>query len=285
MIPRWSTRAKEALVRLFQPLQDIDVYVEDDGDEAFYRMLFERLLPELRIMRVFARGSRDEVLEAAAHHDFSARRALFLIDGDLSWVRGEPAPSMRGVFRLPCYCIENVLICSRAASEILAEQEAILVTEASDRLEFEQWKESVSSLVDLFVGYAVLNKIDASQPTVSIPLGRILSQPKKSSPTLDPAKVRATLTETVAKAKKVADESYVAAQLGEVLDRVLTLPDPLSAVSGKNHLLPLLHFHLHSHTNTNITRRTFRFRLAKHCSLAPLIELRAALIATCRAPA
>jgi len=40
---KWPERAKVSLRRLFEPLQDIDVYVEDENDEAFYKALLNKV--------------------------------------------------------------------------------------------------------------------------------------------------------------------------------------------------------------------------------------------------
>src|ERR1017187_592430 len=107
----WSRRAKVALSYLFRPLQDVDIYVENINDEVFYSELIRRIAPShIRVVRVFPKGGRQAVLEAAQHHDFQQRRALFLVDGDFEWVRDERPPAAHGVYRVEAYCIENLLI-------------------------------------------------------------------------------------------------------------------------------------------------------------------------------
>ena len=109
---RWPKRARAAIRKLFEPLQPIDVYVEDTNDEVFYRALLNRVLDgRVHIARVFGLGGRQAVVEAAANHDHFERRALFIVDGDLEWVRGLPAPKIPYLHRHEAYCIENLLFC------------------------------------------------------------------------------------------------------------------------------------------------------------------------------
>ncbi len=60
---KWPDRAIGALRRLFEPLQDVDVYVEDMYDEVFYRHLLNRVVAgRVRIARIFSLGGRDAIL-------------------------------------------------------------------------------------------------------------------------------------------------------------------------------------------------------------------------------
>ena len=108
---KWPERAKAAIRKLFEPLQDLDVYVEDANDEGFYRCLLNHATDgKVRVARVFALGGRNAVLSAAAAHDQRTRRAVFIVDGDLPWVKGESIPEVDGLHRHEAYCIENLLI-------------------------------------------------------------------------------------------------------------------------------------------------------------------------------
>ena len=155
----WPKRARAALALLFRPLQDIDVYVEDTGDEVFYSELFRRIAPAgVKIVRVFCAGGRPAVVDRARNHDFTSRVALFVIEGDFEWVRGEAPPDLRGVHRIDAYCVENLLIHERAAVELVIEEAAATEEEARSLFNFGAWITDVSSsLVELFVWFAVLS--------------------------------------------------------------------------------------------------------------------------------
>ena len=118
----WPKRAGAAIRKLFEPLQDIDVYVEDTQDEPLYRCLVNHATKgEVRVARVFGLGGRDAVIAKATTHDHTMRRALFIIDQDLRWARGEQPPAIVGLHCHDAYCVENLLLCERALSSILAQ--------------------------------------------------------------------------------------------------------------------------------------------------------------------
>lgn len=95
---KWPERAKAAIRKLFEPLQDVDVYIEDTNDEVFYRTLLNNVTNgQIKIARVFSLGGKTPVVNKARGHDHSARRALFIIDGDLDWVRGDSPQNIRGL--------------------------------------------------------------------------------------------------------------------------------------------------------------------------------------------
>jgi hypothetical protein len=91
---KWPAKAGVAIRKLFEPLQEIDVYVEDQNDEVFYKSLINAACGEIvQVSRVFGLGGRKAVLDAAAAYNPSDRKALFIVDGDLEWVRGVFAPN------------------------------------------------------------------------------------------------------------------------------------------------------------------------------------------------
>ena len=122
------------------------MYTEDANDEVFYDELISRISPNgLRVSRVFAVGNRGAVIEAARTHDFSERRALFLIDGDFEWVRDEPTPSLKGIFRLQAYCIENLLLHERPIVQIIIEEAARDEATARNQLGYAKWIEKMTT--------------------------------------------------------------------------------------------------------------------------------------------
>ena len=129
---------------LFEPLQDIDVFVEDTDDEVFYRTLLNfATRQQVKIARVFSLNGRSSVINAASSHDHRKRRAAFIIDGDLSWVKGEPAPAIKGLHRHEAYCIENLLICEKAIAFILTQEIVVSDSTAFQMLQFQSWRNSI----------------------------------------------------------------------------------------------------------------------------------------------
>lgn len=271
MILRWPVRARAALAYFFRPLQDLDVYVEDTNDEVFYSELFKSISPsQVRLVRVIAAGDRLSVVERARTHDFGSRAALFLIDGDLEWVRGEPPPDVHGVYRLPAYCIENLLIHEDAAVQVIVEEAAISEEKARAALAFSEWLDQISEpLISLFMSFAVLNAVNPSERTVGLGVGSVIETRKQGGvPELDrrkSEKLRRTIDNKVV---ALVGEERAKALRAKVLARVGCLPTPVDIVSGKDFLMPLFEHRLRTCTCAPVRRVSLRMRLARRCSRA-----------------
>lgn len=276
---RWPQRSLGAVAKLFEPLQDIDIYVEDAHDEVFYTHLFQRLAPnEVRIAKVFCAGNRDAVVAAASSHDHSRRRALFLIDGDLAWVRSEPAPDVARLFRLDAYCIENLLVHEPAIVQVLAEEVELMDSEAAEALKFARWENTITSpLVELFAAYACANSANPDVRTVSCGVGCLCSaSTKRAVSELDRTKVATARDEALSQAVAVFGEAVASQRYNQFLQRAQSLPRPLDIVSGKDFVLPLLDFELQKH-KCKVRRRTLRIKLAKLCDQRRFAQLSVAV--------
>lgn len=273
----WPQKSLKALVKLFEPLQDIDVYVEDVRDENFYTHLLKRVAgSEVRIARVFApavEGGRATVIAAAKAHDHSKRRALFLIDGDLDFSRGDPPPTpTRGLYRLEAYCIENFLFCARAAATILMEEAMLSEEEAEKKLDFANWYLQLETpLIRLFSAFSLINSVIPSHATVSVGVGVYCHQMGKATE-LSNAKVDAAIAAMNVLAENIVAPPIVAARFEAIQARAVGLPHSLAVVSGKDFLLPLLAFRLSS-LGCKISKDRLRFRLALHCETTRFASL------------
>jgi hypothetical protein len=280
---RWPERAKNAIKKLFEPLQDIDVYVEDTNDEAFYRSLLNSASNgEIKIARVFAMGGRKAVLDAAAAHDHAIRRALFIIDGDISWVKGEPSPEIIGLHCHDAYCVENLILCEKALITLLSQEIAVTEEVAVTKLDYRNWLQSIEPhLLDLFAAFATIHTFNSTIATVSQGVGVLCIKHRSGTTELDPHKVtNATLTALTA-AKAVASDVAVTSTYNHLIDRIKGLPSPLRAVSGKDYLLPLIDFHLQS-LGCRIKRKSLRIRLASAGDMTRFTPLSEALKETAR---
>lgn len=281
---KWPQRALGALRKLFEPLQEIDVYVEDTKDEPFYGCLIKHATQgRVQIARVFGLGGRVAVMRAARNYDQSKRRALFIIDGDLPWVRGEAVDPIIGLHRHDAYCVENLLLCERAVIALVS-QELIVTEEDAERgLSYALWRASiVEPLADLFAAFAVAHEVSPSVPTVSTGLSAICDWCKRGRINrIEMAKV-ATVRESVLNAAAAeARGSDVRTRHSEIFTRIMSLPEPLLAPSGKDYLLPLLDFHLRS-LGCSIKRKSLRLRLAGSGNLDRFSDLASALIHAAR---
>ncbi len=280
----WPQRARAAIKKLFEPLQDIDVYVEDTNDEVFYRTLLNRVSDgKVRIARVFALGGRTAVIEAATHHDFSRRRALFLIDGDLNWVRGAPPPNVIGLHQHDAYCVENLLLCKKALAFVLAQDAVLSEEDAEVTLGFDAWVTSIQQpLVALFAAFGTAHEITPDIPTVSKGVGVLCTANRRTKCTsLDATKVSQEGARVISAAETICGKVLVAHTYERILRRLQSLPFPLHGVSGKDFLLPLADFLLQSH-GCRIKRRSLRVRLATAGDLGRFSPLHEALLNAAR---
>jgi hypothetical protein len=275
---KWPERAKSALRKLFEPLQEIDVYVEDVNDEAFYRCLLNGANSNVKIARVFALGGRDAVIAAAQAHDQLTRRALFIIDGDLSWVKGESAPSIIGLHCHDAYCIENLILCEKALVLVLSQEAVVTEKEAAALLDYDKWIRSIETpLIELFSAFATVSKFDPTVSTVSQKVGVMCVNHRSTRKhELDPIKVNQVRLDALKAAENSAESEIVSAMYICILNRLKGLTQPLRAVSGKDFLLPLIDFHLQA-LGCRVKRKTLRVRLANAGDLTRYAPLTMAL--------
>lgn len=261
---KWPNRAKSAIRKLFEPLQDIDVYVEDDGDEAFYRSLFRFATNnEINISRVFSLGGRGNVLASAQVHDHKVRRALFVVDGDLHWVKDRSLAVGRAVHCHAAYCVENLLLCELALTTLVAQENAIVERDAAAQLQYSNWKIKVQQpLVELFAAFAVAHDLAPSIPTVSRGIGAVISaHPQTKIAALDLNKVVQLKQDIIDAVALLVERKKVEQRYQDILQSIATLKDPIAAISGKDFLLPLIGFHLNS-LGCRVSRKSLRIRLA-----------------------
>ncbi|PZU91585.1 MAG: hypothetical protein DCE90_19545 [Pseudanabaena sp.] len=276
---QWPIRARKAIAKLFAPLQDLEVYVEDDNDEVFYKTLLQRVAYPVRIARVVSLGGRSAVINAAATHDPEASRAIFLIDGDLEWVKNEPQPPGNSLYRHDAYCIENLILCKAALTLLLTQELAVSDADAESQLCFENWISGFEDLLtELFAAYATVHRFCPTYRTVSNGVGNLCtSGERKKPPSISSIKVRKAIEDALIESERGADRNIVYSYFNSILQRIRSLPNPVDAVSGKDFLFPLLFFHLKT-LECTLTRRSIRMRLAGSCNILRFQALRDLMI-------
>jgi len=276
----WPERAHGAITTLFTPLQDIDVYVEDEGDEVFYTHLLKRVCGDkIRIARVFTKRGRGDVVGAESTHDHQNQRALFIIDGDLSWVLGDLPPNESPfLYQLDAYCIENMIFGESQIARILMEELVLTEEDAVSKIDFSNWKKEFEChLVKLFAAFAVCRRYCPSFKTVSHGVGKLCIQTRCGKTHLDITKVDAARKEALAAAKVASNEQVVSEEYNKILARINSLSNPLDAVSGKDFLIPLLNFRMNEH-GCRIRTKSLRLKLALHCEIERFSALVEAMI-------
>lgn len=140
---------------------DIDIYTEDnDKDKEFYKVLFKRLLKsEIVINDVTPLGCKDSVLKRCAEEPDNNRKKIFIVDGDITFIHGENLPTLKNLYVLEGYCIENFLIDKETIIHFLYMNCGTKsIEEIEGELNYNNWLSAYSvTFIDLFIHFALIN--------------------------------------------------------------------------------------------------------------------------------
>lgn len=268
--------AKFSKSRLLDKYNDIDIYIEDTAKnyDKLYVNIFKRVFyNKYRIDNVYPIGSRGNVINKCREKKDSIKRpTLFIVDGDLYIIKGEPALP-QGVFRLPFYCIENLLLDVNSIIKYIDEEHTSLREEQIvDEFSYIQWKAICESpLVELFIRYAMIQKLNMQGiPNVSIPIKDFLDEENNSI--IDSNKVNRKIIELdsiiiASKGQDVYDSTYE-----DMNNRLESTVCKLTThVSGKDYLYPMIHSKVSSILNKGVAHMNFKQRLAMNCDISQVL--------------
>lgn len=275
MLPQRKDSAKFAKSKLLIQFNDIDIYIEDTAKNygKIYVNIFQRVFSEkYKINNVYPIGARGNVIKKCRDiTDKTSRPVLFLVDGDLYLLKGEN-PLPHGVFRLPAYCIENILLDVNAIIDYLYEEHPSLkMDDIISSFCYDDWvKQCKEPLVRLFIIYAAIQKLNIQgQPNVSIPIDEFIS--KQNNSIVDQASIENKIAEL---------ESEIIAAVGKkkyqaTVDNIKSNFDTsvchlMTYVSGKDYLYPLLYNKASSTLKKPIAHINFKQRLALKCDVEKL---------------
>ncbi|MFI8749240.1 DUF4435 domain-containing protein [Vreelandella lionensis] len=281
MIPERSEAARSAKSVFFQEINDIDIYIEDTdiGYIKLFTIICSRVFEnDYEVRKVFPLGNRDAVIRRHRTHVANGRPSVYIIDHDLYMLAGDTVESGEGLFKLPFYCIENVLCDSEAIIEFLDHEEVVRKKdEISDRFNYEAWESlNIDLLFELFVEYALSFKLNPSCPTVSFKVSDVLSS---NTGDVCHVKVRDRINEvkesTIA---KVGESTYE--DFKKEVEMMFTQSgfDKIDVISGKDYLFPLLKLRAKQAVDTKVSNINFKQRLARMCDISKLEKMRNCLI-------
>lgn len=277
-IPAWSSAATESIGLFYRKLQPIEVYVEDTNSEAFYFELLNRMITgDKKIRKVIPLHGRSHVLRHCESYQHKTP-ALFLIDGDLDLFFQKREKGKINLFQHKAYCIENYLFCVEAARELIVEASG--TTLRKDALTEEEWDTfliPVKQFMQLFITFAAARSAYPELKTVSHGFASIITQKaRKQPPEVDSKKIEMLDESITTKCiEKVGKEQWDIIRKG-VEDNSKEI-DPIDGVSGKDFLLPLLDHFIRKKGCGSTSTNSLMFKLAKHCSLNRLEDLKKAL--------
>jgi len=176
-----STAARKARSVFFESRNTIDIYIEDTavGYKKIFKGLLNRTLNSKYLINdVFPLGGRNAVIsEWEKDTNKRDRPRLYIVDGDLHLMNGNLTRA-KGLYSLPFYCIENILICEHALTQLMVEEDPEReYDELKDLLDFPTWIKDNLSLLNLFISYAMCFKHCPEIKTVSCKLRKVRTSP------------------------------------------------------------------------------------------------------------
>lgn len=275
--------AKFSKSKLLDKYNDIDIYIEDTAKnyDKLYVNIFKRIFnDQYKIDNVYPIGSRGNVIKKCNEKKDNIKKpTLFVVDGDLYMLKGENELP-RGVFRLPYYCIENLLLDVNAIINYIDEEHTSLREEdIVSEFSYDEWKSVCEyPLVELFIRYAMIQKLNIpSVPNVSIPIKDFLDDNDNS--TIDPEKVKNKISDldgviVNSKGQEIFTETYQ-----EILERMESSLCKLTThVSGKDYLYPMIHSKVSTILSKGVSHMNFKQRLALNCDISQVIDCRNSVI-------
>ena len=274
-IPKFPERSKSSQAVVLRPLQDLDIFVEDSKSKEFYNVLMRRVLEgATRFFSVIPLGNRGAV-EAKAKTDNGPRISVYLVDGDLDWVAGNHHSTADRLYIHQCYCVENYLLCPQAMTTVIHENNGTMSeSDVQTALNWSSFCKTLEPLIDLFIEFAVSHALETGIPTVSRGYSAVIEDIKGKPPRINPDKVARIIVETRESILAQREESEYIRIRKEIEDRVKSLQNQMSIVSGKDFLLPMQSFEAYRITAPRMTTESIMIRLAKHCDLSQLSPIR-----------
>lgn len=282
MIPERSSAALSAKSVFFEEYNDIDIYIEDTavGYVKLFTEIFSRLFEgEYRISNVYPLGGRGAVLEECERWQGKfSRPSLYIIDGDMYLLTKEEKVQLDGLYILPMYCIENMLIDEAALIEVLNEEETVrLKNQIKLDFDFNHWLAiNISSLTELFIEYAVCFELCPEMQTVAYPVSNLVSSNRGE---LDEVKVNSRIEELKNKIIGIVGEEVYYQRRVVLAGKVNGCTDLICKyISGKDYLIPLMLTRARSVVKTKIPNLNFKLRLAMKCDLSPIVECKTCVV-------
>jgi hypothetical protein len=270
-IPQYTDGYRYAQSAFFCQFNDVDFYVEDEGQENLYFCILKKLFPRIRFEHIHPlRGKQNTIAHAKAN--WSPRKSVYLLDKDFDDLLGR-IHVQANVFYLDKFCIENFLVEEKAIIKfIIDEKPRLKSADVCGKFRFQsEWDEIINQLSRLFAYFFVVQKHNIALPSTG-QAPDCFCLPTKCS--LDSEKV----SQYVKRLRKRASQQVIAVDLQNELAACSTAFElnrqtKLSGanVSGKFILFLFEHritksFGLNHVPNTE----SFAYRLAQGCDFRSL---------------
>ena len=283
-IPKRGQSAQYARSGLLSQYNDIDIYIEDTkkGFQKLYINLLSRHFGKsVKINDVNPLGPRDVVIKTCknkVNEKKITRPSLFIIDGDLYLLKGESSPLPKGVFRLPRYSIENILLDEKAIIEYLNEEHTTkLSDEIGSELDFKNtFERNKDSLINLFIHYALAQTIKKiTLKTIKFKIKNFLNNESKLCDALISSRTLEFKTQII----NNSSQEHYDNKISEFRTRLTTNDCQLLChISGKDYLFPLLMLNINNILTSPPSNINFVQRLALKCNIDILSDINSHVI-------
>lgn len=171
----YSSEARATEYLFFGDLNDINVFVEDEGKEFEYETIFKRLLgKKYRIVKIFGVGGKVELKKyfdefGVNNKDNPQIKNIYLADGDFDWYicQDEMVDNPNFIY-LETYNIENYFIDKKACEKFSKGQLKCSDKEVEVKVDFDNWKNRIISQASLlFYYYCYIKKVYPQEKSVS----------------------------------------------------------------------------------------------------------------------
>lgn len=175
-----SQAAKFAKFKFFTAYNEIDIFIEDTarGSKKIFTELLRRAFSSsISIDAIFPLGPRSVVIKRCASDQGERnRRAIYIVDGDYDIALAKSPPSLRRLYVLKRYCIENYLLDYDAISSVLSDSSLDLDIEAiAKKVDLNGWHRNVERPLNLLTMALIVAsaKKCAGLPSVNLDLSSI----------------------------------------------------------------------------------------------------------------
>lgn len=282
--------AKYAMSVFHENYNDFDIYIEDTAPgytKIFASLLSRAMGDNVTIERVFPLGGRAAVISTALRElsDGASRRpAVFLADGDLYLLSGEPQDLPNNVVVLPRYCVENFLIEESALALIMDDEAPVETIEnLKQKLDYPGWLERAQEpMRELFIIFAIAHKLQSGIKTVCRGHTSICAD---DTGEINKDKVRDICAEITDQLNTLFSSERINQARSEIEQAINKSHCFVTTyVSAKDFSLPLLITRLRSITKTKAPSLNLKMRFSRACSTDPLHEVAQAISRIVKTP-
>ncbi|KRW58507.1 DUF4435 domain-containing protein [Pseudomonas sp. TTU2014-080ASC] len=271
-IPARGVDGAAALDIFYTDFNEVFFYFEDEDQENLYDEIIRKILPDIKMARVFPLQGKSSVLKHASAEENSERssQSIYVLDKDFDDLLNKKH-TKSNIFYLDRYCIENYLIDEPAIAKVIIETyPKAKINDIESSINIDEIINN-HNLIHLFKLFYCVQKLELGLKNCSKKCDHFTETKKRWI--LDKGKINEYEQEVLNKALELKRHP----KLTDIQsDFRLKLPDQYSIhelVSGK-FLLGLVFSYIKSKYSLGaISLDSFTYRIAKNCDLRSLTQL------------